>query len=175
MYVISNRHTLGGVHFMLYVAATLSAYPLLYYDGELNTHYYDLIKVGTPMGIIKLLEEKGFDFSSIVDRLDSEKHIDLLGLIVALKELNRTFEKWGTDSNELKQIAEDSGLELSEIVKIINYLKDKKVNDDNAQASRGQDYHSQKQEEPEIFLCNYYYNYLHNWLRDNNIDIEAIE
>ena len=58
MYVISNRHTLGGVHFLLHVAATLSAYPLLYYDGELNTHYYDLIKVGTPMGIIKLLEEK---------------------------------------------------------------------------------------------------------------------
>ena len=175
MYVISNKHTLGGVHFMLHVAATLSAYPLLYYDGELNTHYYDLIKVGTPMGIIKLLEEKGYDFSGIVDQIGIEDHIDLLSLLVALNVLNKTFEEWGTNSNELVQIAEDSGLELSEMVKIINYLKDITAKDDNAQTSRSHTNRSRIQEESEVLICDHFYNYLYNWLQDNHIDIESIE
>lgn len=176
MYVISQRHTLGGAHFFLYVAATLSAYPILYYDGELNTHYYDLVKVGTPMGIVKLLEEKGFDFSSIVNRIGSDSgQIDILGLLYELNELNQSLKEWGTDSNELMQIAEDSGLELSELVKIINYLKKNTANGDDAQASRSHRNRSMQKEVPEVLVCDYFYNYLYNWLRENNIDIESIE
>ena len=124
---------------------------------------------------IKLLEEKGYDFSGIVDQIGIEDHIDLLSLLVALNVLNKTFEEWGTNSNELVQIAEDSGLELSEMVKIINYLKDITAKDDNAQTSRSHTNRSRIQEESEVLICDHFYNYLYNWLQDNHIDIESIE
>lgn len=177
MYLMKDTHWVGGIYFFLHVAATLTAYPLLYYDGELNTHYYDLIKVGTPMGIIKLLEEKGYDFSSIINNFESgSSRIDLFSLLETLNEYNKTAEDWGTDINELVQIAEDSGLELSEIVKIINYLKKKEASGSSArQTSRNHDKQLSQEGYPDVLVCDYFYNYLCNWIKDNNIDIESIE
>ena len=62
-FVIPDYHhtIVGGITFYLNLAATLAAYPVLYYDDELNTHYADLVEEATVMGIIHKLEDKGFD------------------------------------------------------------------------------------------------------------------
>ena len=53
-FVIPDYHhtIVGGITFYLNLAATLAAYPVLYYDDELNTHYADLVEEATVMGII---------------------------------------------------------------------------------------------------------------------------
>jgi hypothetical protein len=158
MYVISNNHTLGGIHFFLHLAATLSAYPLLYCDGELNTYYYDFVKVGTPMGIIKQLEKRGVDFSGIVNSMSVNQTsglMTLIGLIAILNSYDKPLQKWGTNIGEIIQIAEDSGLEMNEVVKIINYIKK------NSQSTQ--------QSGTEILITDHFYNYLCQWLNDYDI------
>ena len=110
------------------VAAMLAAYPVLYYDGELNTYYYDIIKDLTPMGIVKKLENEGYDLSSMLDNLTGGRlpeRVNVITLALALTTLNEPLLEWGTNVKELTQIASDSGLELSDMVTIINYLQSK--------------------------------------------------
>ena len=128
MYIPSDSHGLCGAHFLLKVSAMLAAYPVLYYDGELNTYYYDIIKDLTPMGIVKKLENEGYDLSSMLDNLTGGRlpeRVNVITLALALTTLNEPLLEWGTNVKELTQIASDSGLELSDMVTIINYLQSK--------------------------------------------------
>ena len=168
MYVVSDNHTLGGIHFLLHLAATLSAYPILYCDGELNTYYYDLIKDSTPMGIVKQLEKKGYNLSAAFSGLSGTPTTGLttlIGLMATLNLYDKTVQEWGTNMGELIQIAEDSGLEMDELVKIINYLKKQ-----NRSAKP-----EEVQEEAELFICDYLYDYLCEWLNNSDIDLDSIE
>lgn len=128
MYIPSDNHDLCGGHFFLKTSALMAAYPVLYYDGELNTYYYDIIKNLTPMGIVKKLENEGYDLSSMLTNLTGgqlPERINVITLALALSTLNEPLLDWGTSIKELTQIASDSGLELSDMVAIINYLQSK--------------------------------------------------
>ena len=129
MYLMNENHKLCAILFLLKVSALMTAYPVLYYDGELNTYYYDMIKDLTPMGVVKKLEDNGYDLSKMLDDLTGGRlpdRVNVITLALALTTLNEPLQEWGTNAKEVTQIASDSGLELNDMVKIINYLKQKK-------------------------------------------------
>ena len=160
----SDHLTLGSIVFYLNLVATMAAMPVLYYDGELNTHYADLVADFTPMGIIKKLEASGIDVKRIVkEQLSGEGSSGgLFGLIASLDEklapLNLT-------SADVLQIADDSGLSLIDIIQIYQYLT---TDDDSAAAARGATATEQKAIPG---TPDYYLNYLHNWLKENKVNI----
>ena len=173
MYVLSDSHTISGIQFMLRLAATLTAYPVLYYDGELNTHYYDLIKVGTPMGIIQLLEEKGIDVAGAYSSLtgsDGGGGMDFFSLITTLNKYNERLEEYGTSLTEILQIADDSGLSLTDIMQIINYLNSK-AEESNPDEAACRAMHRQVNEQ---FVGDYYYNSMLDWLKENNVNLNDL-
>ena len=80
------------------------------------------------MGIVKKLENEGYDLSSMLDNLTGGRlpeRVNVITLALALTTLNEPLLEWGTNVKELTQIASDSGLELSDMVTIINYLQSK--------------------------------------------------
>ncbi len=174
MYILSDSHTISCLHFLLRLAATLTAHPVLYYDGELNTHYYDLVKVGTPMGIIKLLEEKGIDVAAAYNSLTGgggEGGMDFFSLMETINEYNEMLAEYGTDIAEILQIADDSGLSLLDIMEVINYLNDQiEESGQNEAASR-----SMRRQVNQQFVGDYYYNSLLDWLKKNNVDLNELE
>ena len=85
--------------------------------------------------------------------------------MATLNLYDKTVQEWGTNMGELIQIAEDSGLEMDELVKIINYLKKQ-----NRSAKP-----EEVQEEAELFICDYLYDYLCEWLNNSDIDLDSIE
>nr|MCR5153125.1 hypothetical protein [Prevotella sp.] len=173
MYMLSDSHTLSGIQFLLRLAATLTSYPVLYYDGELNTHYYDLVKVGTPMGIIKLLEEKGFDVAGAFHSLtggDGEGGMDFFSLMATLSKYNEILEEHGTSLTEIMRIADDSGLSMLDIMQIISYLNSKtEESGQDAAAKR-----AMRRQVNEQFVGDYYYNSLLDWLKENNVNLNEI-
>lgn len=119
----SDDHVyVGGIAYYLNLAAMMAALPILYYDGELNTYYADLVKDATPMTIIHKLEEKGIDLKKIVrERMASEGGGagDFFSL---LTQLDEKLEPYGFNSLELLLMADDSGLSLIDILEIYYYL-----------------------------------------------------
>ncbi len=173
MYILSDSHTISGIHFMLRLAATLTAHPVLYYDGELNTHYYDLIKVGTPMGIIQLLEEKGIDVAAAFRSLTGGEDgggMDFFGIMETITKYNEILEEYGTNITEILQIADDSGLTLIDIMNIISYLNSKADESGQDEAAC----RAMRRQVDEQFVGDYYYNSLLHWLKENNVNLNEL-
>lgn len=122
--VNSEEHTIvGGIVYFLDLIATLAALPALYYDGELNTHYADLVKDFSVMQIIKKLEAAGIDVKSIVkERIASAGSSSSGGIFGLLATLDEKLAPLNLKTFELLQIADDSGLSIEEIIEIYNYL-----------------------------------------------------
>lgn len=174
MYILSDSHTISGIQFLLRVAATLTAYPVLYYDGELNTHYYDLIKVGTPMGIIHMLEEKGIDVAAAYRSLtggDGDGGMDFFSLMATLGKYDEMLKEYGTSLTEILQIADDSGLTLVDIMQIISYLNSQAEESEQDEAAS----RATRRQVNEQLVGDFYYNSLLDWLRENNVDLNDLK
>lgn len=175
MFIMSESHSISGIQFMLRVAATLAAYPVLYYDGELNTYYYDLVKVGTPMGIVKLLEEKGIDlgkaFSAITGG-DGSGSMDFFSVMATLGNFDEQLQGMGTSLTEVLQIADDSGLSLADLMEIIQYINSKKNAQPQGDAAGSR---ATRREVNERLVGDYYYGNLLDWLKENNVELDKVQ
>lgn len=170
-FVIPDYHhtIVGGLVFYLNLAATMTAYPVLYYDDELNTHYADLVEDATVMGIIHKLEEKGYDVRGAVQKLTNGgtggSFFDVLA------QIENTLNNLGTNTSEVLQMADDSGLELVDLMQIYMYLT---TPADSEAANHGIFDEAEtvaRPSETEPYLTDYYQQYLQDWLKENNVDV----
>ena len=119
----SKDHTLlGGIGYYTGLTATLTALPILYYDDELNTHYADLIKDATPMGIVQKLDEK-YNIKQLLKENMSSGSSDIFTMIATItKTVDGYMEPYDLTMTDLLQIADDSGLSLADIIQLYTYL-----------------------------------------------------
>ena len=164
----SKGHTVvGGIVYFMNLIATVSALPVLYYDGELNTHYADLVKDVTPMGIIHKLEDAGIDVKKIVkERMGEGGGLgDIFSLIASLDE---KLKPLGITTIELLTMADDSGLSLLEIMEIYSYL----TSDDASESAKLRSQKSlPRQTKLMVGTTDYYRFFLMDWLKENNVNI----
>lgn len=175
MYIMGENHSISGIQFLLRVAATLAAYPVLFYDGELNTHYYDLVKDATPMGIVKKLEEKGIDVGKALGSLtggDGEGGMDFFSLMTTLNKYDQMLQEHGTSLGEVMLIADDSGISLSDIMEIVSYLNSKSTTDTPTDVAASR---SMRQKVDRNLVGDYYYNSLLDWLRENKVELSELK
>ena len=164
------HHTIvGGIVYYFYLAASLTAYPALYYDDELNTHYADLVEDATVMGIIHKLEEKGYDVRGAVQKLTNGgtggSFFDVLA------KIENTLNNLGTNTTEVLQIADDSGLEILDLLMLYQYLTTPVESESANQAVFDEAETVVRQPETEADLTDYYQQSLQNWLKENNVNI----
>lgn len=163
----------GGAIFYLTLAATLTATPILYYDGELNTHYADLIESATLMGIIRALESKGIDVKGAVKSLtsgigsSSGASSGAMGFLEMLIQLESTLKGLGTSTAEVLLILNDCGIDLNDIQEVFAYLNSEPSSARKVTA----DARSEEASTAEPFLTGFYQRYLIDWLKENNVNI----
>jgi hypothetical protein len=174
----TDHVTAGGLAYYLNLAATLAALPVLYYDGELNTHYSDLVKDFSVMQIIKKLEAAGIDVKGIVkERLassgDGGSGGGLGGIFDLLASLDEKLKPLNLTSVELLQIADDSGLSLEEIAEIYTYLTEEEAlaRATNTDFSEPTPAKRTMQKRPLPGTPDYYLFFLENWLKENHVNI----
>lgn len=171
-FVINKKgHTfLGGVTFYMMLAATLTALPVLYYDGELNTHYADLVKDATPMGLVKLLEQKGYDLKSMLKDSGSGAG-GIMAIMAMMSTLDEYLEPFDINTVELLQMADDSGLTLTDILEIYAYL----TADNVRTASSRKALQDQDADGIMPVVTDFYMKRLEQWLRENNVTLTEEE
>ena len=168
-FIPSKKHTIvGGLIFHLKLAVTLCATPILYYDGELNTHYADFVEPATLMGIIHLLEDKGYDVRGIVQNLTADKNSTTRGDIFSfLSQLEEKLNSIGTSTSEVLQIAIDSGIDITDIIEAYTYLTTPAASAKAFNASQ-----EQTRELQSPFITTYYEKILSDWLKENNVTLD---
>ena len=168
---VKHHAIVGSVLFHIALAAKLTAIPVLYYDGELNTHYADLVEPATLMGIIKLLESKGYDVKGAVKKLtsgDGSSSGGIGGIFNMLIKLEETLKEIGTSTSEVLQILEDSGVTMTDIIEVYMYLT---TEDASSARQFDETVNNERVTTDEPFLSGYYEQYLMNWLKENHVNI----
>lgn len=166
--VNSDSHVLGGgAVYVLNLISMLAALPVLYYDGELNTHYSDLVKDFSVMQIIKKLEEMGIDVKAIIrERLNGEGGEGGGGLFELIAKLNNILEPFNLTAVEVVQMAEDSGLSLQEIAELYAYLTEE------SEARPTSAPQELKQKHPLPGTPDYYLFFMENWLKEKTKELK---
>jgi len=165
----SNHTVVGGIVYFLNLAAILTAMPVLYYDGELNTYYADLVKDVSLMNIIKKLEAAGIDVRKIVkERMGSDDDSGIGGiggLFTLLNQLDEQLKPLGLTTAELLLMFDDSGITLLDILEVYDYIN---AEDDEADAARSA---QPRLAQPMAGTPEYYMFFLEDWLKENNVNI----
>lgn len=167
--VNSDNHTVvGGIVYFINLIATLAALPVLYYDGELNTHYADLVSEVSVMNIIKKLEAQGYDVKGIVqERLAAADGGGGGGFFGMIESLDEQLAPMNLTTFEVLQMCDDSGLTLLEILEIYNYLTTPAA--DSADPSRSASAKAPLHQRLLPGTPDYYLFFLEDWLRENNV------
>lgn len=159
---IKDHAPLGGIAYFIGLTAELVALPVLYYDDELNTHYADLIKDLTPMGLVKMLDEK-YDLRTLIkERMADGGSTDIFSLLMKIMNtVNGYLEPYELEFNDLMTMADASGLSLNDIIEIYNYL----TTEPDPQTARQRAATRVNADEPLMtpFLTDYYVDYLNKW------------
>lgn len=168
----SDQHTyVGGVFYYINLISIMAALPVLYYDGELNTYYSDLVKDFSVMQIIRKLEAAGIDVKGIVrERMASAGDGDGGGLFGLLTSLDEKLQPLNLNTAEVLQMAEDSGLSLEEMIEIYQYLTEDEASVKAEKSDLPADMSSDKkvlQKSPLPGTPDFFLFYLENWLRES--------
>ena len=173
--VNSDKHSIvGGIVFYLNLISTLAALPVLYYDGELNTHYADLVKDFSVMQIIKKLEAAGIDVKGIVQERLAGSGDGGGGLFDLLASLDEKLEPLNLTTLELLQLADDSGLSIEEILEIYSYLTEEESmgRADKSDLSEPTPATVTLQKRPLPGTPDYYLFFMENWLKEKKEELK---
>ena len=140
-FVVRNMGHLSAT--LIYFVQTLSAiqaWPKMYTDNELNPIYQELVGVDVDIvGTLRQLDDMGFDCRAVIrqiqERLADIGGSDVTQDIDVLQLTDDVLNKMGYTKEELAEMAEDSGLNISQlIVDFLIYLYEQPADNGNGGA-----------------------------------------
>ena len=123
--VFKLNHTFSAIVWLIQTVAAIQFWPVLYYEGEQNRYYHDVVGDMNLMKVIKTLESWGIDLKKVVQeggfsRRDMPERSTIFDMI---PNINDYLGKVGLTSDDLEEMCEDSGITSADILMAFLYLK----------------------------------------------------
>lgn len=166
-----NHSPIGGITFYIGLTATMVSMPVLYYDGELNTYYADLINDLTPLEIVKAINGK-INVKDLIQKAinGGNEGGNIFNLIARLIGITTATESLLSISDltmaDLMTMADDSGVSVIELLQIVSYLNSAEASANTPDAGSEADTATDGDINESPFLIDYYINYLTNWFKE---------
>ncbi len=154
--VFKLDHTFSAIVWLIQTVAAIQFWPVLYYEGEQNRYYHDIVGDLNLLKVIKTLESWGIDLKKAVnDGGFARRRINAFDLI---PNINEILSKVDLTTNDLEEMCEDSGLTQADLISAFLYLK----------AGIGAREHEpgttlEETVEAPLYLLRYYEQQLANW------------
>ena len=154
--VFKLDHSLSAIVWLIQTVAAIQFWPVLYYEGEQNRYYHDIVGDLNLLKVIKTLESWGIDLKKAVnDGGFARRRINAFDLI---PNINEILSKVDLTTNDLEEMCEDSGLTQADLISAFLYLK----------AGIGAREHEsgttlEETVEAPLYLLRYYEQQLANW------------
>lgn len=154
--VFKLDHSLSAIVWLIQTVAAIQFWPVLYYEGEQNRYYHDIVGDLNLMKVIKTLESWGVDLKKVVnDGGFARRRINAFDLIPNIDEV---LSKVDLTTNDLEEMCEDSGITQADLISAFLYLK----------AGIGAREHEpgttlEETVEAPLYLLRYYEQQLANW------------
>jgi hypothetical protein len=123
--VFKLNHTLSAVVWLIQTVAAIQFWPVLYYEGEQNRYYHEVMGDMNLMKVIKTLEGWGLDLKKIVNDggLSRQKLPTRYTLFDVIPNINEALSKVNLTTDDLEEMCEDAGITQTDILFAFLYFK----------------------------------------------------
>ena len=167
--VFKLKHQPSAAVWFIQTMAAVQAWPVIYYEGEQNRYYHDVVKDLNLMKVIKFLESMGIDlrkmFSTSQARafMSSPRKANFLDL---LQQIQETLAKVGLTIYDVIEMINDSGITAEDIMEVYNYIKNSDASSARETITIGEHV------EVPTYLIRQYEKTLADWLMLGGVDVQ---
>lgn len=159
-------HLISGAIWGIQTAAALQLWPVVYYDGEQNTYYHNVVKDLNLLKVVKTLEGWGIDLRKLIkgsgdgDGSGSDIFSIYTKIENMLKNVDLTF-------SDFIEMITDSGITADDLIEVITYLTT-----NPEAAARALDVSTYDETAPAFYLLRQYEQTLATWLLGAGLDVQ---
>ena len=129
--VFKLNHDPAAVVWLIQTAAAIQVWPVLYYEGEQNRYYHNVVKDLNIMKVIKTLESWGIDLRKLIKNINGSRPLEaqsitrggvlstLMGIVPGIKDALAKVDLTPEDAEEM---LEDAGITVGDIMEVVTYL-----------------------------------------------------
>ncbi len=123
--VFKLNHTFSAVVWMIQTIAAIQFWPVLYYEGEQNRYYYDVVHDLNLLKAIKLIESLGIDLKKLVQEGGfSRRHLPThYTAFDVIDNIDEVLAKVGLTTDDLEEMCDDAGITQVDLLAAFLYLK----------------------------------------------------
>ena len=119
--VFKLNHTLSAVVWLIQTVAAIQFWPVLYYEGEQNRYFHEVVGDMNIMKVIKTLEGWGIDLKKVVNEGElARRRANVFDLIPNIDEV---LSKVDLTSKDLEEMCDDAGITQADLLLAFLYLK----------------------------------------------------
>lgn len=136
--VFKLKHQQSGIVWAIQTLAAIQFWPVLYYEGEQNRYFHDIVYDLNLMKVIRTLANWGIDLKKIANDGDidlgnllvrgAEKQPRRYNLYDLIPGLAGYLAKVDLTTDDLEEMVEDSGITLLDLLQAYRYIKDPTYN-----------------------------------------------
>ena len=123
--IFKLNHQQAGIVWTIQTLAAIQFWPVLYYEGEQNRYYHDVVKDMNLMKVIKTLESLGIDIRKIVNgeglsRAELPTHYTMFDLIPNISDY---LSKVDLTTDDLEEMCDDAGITALDLLQVYSYIQ----------------------------------------------------
>ena len=129
--VFKANHTVSAIIWLIQTVAAIEVWPVLYYEGDQNRYYHNVVKDLNIMKVIKTLESWGIDLRKLINIKLAPQQIEthranragilatLMNLVPSIKDALAKVDLTPEDAEEM---LEDAGITVEDVMQVVAYL-----------------------------------------------------
>jgi hypothetical protein len=180
--VFKLDHTSSAIVWLIQTIAAIEIWPVLYYEGEQNRYYHNVVKDLNVLKALKTLESWGIDLRKMINTSSARQHLETravnkAGILATIMELvpgiKDALGKVDLTPEDAEEMLEDAGVTLNDALDVVAYIL---FSPQSSAARESGDVTTplslEENVEAPLFLMRYYERQLANWFLLGGFDVE---
>ena len=180
--VFKLDHTSSAIVWLIQTIAAIEIWPVLYYEGEQNRYYHNVVKDLNVLKALKTLESWGIDLRKMINTSSARQRlqtraVNKAGILATLMELipgiKDALGKVDLTPEDAEEMLEDAGVTLNDVLDVVAYIL---FSPQSSAARESGDVTTplslEENVEAPLFLMRYYERQLANWFLLGGFDVE---
>ena len=168
--VFKLKHQPSAAVWFVQTMAAVQAWPVIYYEGEQNRYYHDVVKDLNLMKVVKFLESLGIDLRKMFSTSQARAFMAAprkANIFELLLQVQDALAKVDLTISDVIEMINDSGITAEDIIEVYNYIK----NTDSAARVTDTITLGEHVEVP-VYLLRHFEQTLADWLLLGGVDVQ---
>ena len=168
--VFKLKHQPSAAVWFVQTMAAVQAWPVVYYEGEQNRYYHDVVKDLNLMKVVKFLESLGIDLRKMFNTSQAQAFVAAprrASFFDLLQQIQDALAKVDLTITDVIEMINDSGITAEDILEVYNYV----TSTDSAAPLSDTVMLGEHVEVP-VYLLRQYEQTLAEWLMLGGVDVQ---